>query len=187
MTKFTHFWLCSVVIALICGCATTTKSPLRVTAPARLDQRDKWTYLTIADDSHRYEMPWEMPPCPAVAPLEADRIYTFTIVNERFMGAALPRVVRVEQDGLMIYDREICEVHHATMQRKRVRIIYGLVRPGPGSPSVDTERSRFPHSREVAFGGCASGPRSPKTRKVFVCSECKAAYLDWRKQSSSTK
>src|SRR5437764_14494579 len=107
MANLLHCWLCSVVAAIICGCSTTTTSALRTTAPARLDQRDKWTYLTIADASHRYEMPWEMPPCRAVVPLEAGRMYTFSIVNERFRRHRIPLVARIEREGQMLYDREI--------------------------------------------------------------------------------
>jgi hypothetical protein len=129
-----------------------------------------------------------MPPhYTGIVPLEADRVYTFTILQERFRRHYLPEVIRVEQDGRAIYDREICEVHHRTMERKRVRIIYGLIRPGPGSPSAETKRSQFPHHCEVSFGGCVSGPGGPKTERVFLCGECKVAYSAWRAQSVSIK
>ena len=70
-----------------------------------------------------------------IVPLEADEALGFPIVNERFRRLPLPNVVGPEQDGRMIYDREIWEVQHQTTERKGGRIIYGLVRPGPGSPA----------------------------------------------------
>src|SRR5207249_1427271 len=115
-----------------------------------------------------------------------DTVYTFTILNERFKRYRLPEVGRVERDGRTIFDREICEVHHQTMERKRVRIIYGLIRPGPSAPSSEIERSHFPHRREVTLGGCVSGMGTPRSARVFVCTASKAAYANWRAHNATT-
>lgn len=149
-------------------------------------------YLTISDAKHSYEFPWGIPPhYNGSVVLESNRVYTFTVIEEPLsllgVGSSFPVVVRVERDGKMIYDREVCEVHQIQMERKWVRIVYGLIAPGPGEPSGDTEQRLFPHRREVSFGGCVVSPDSPKTNKVYVCSQCKKAYEKWKTENTKTK
>jgi hypothetical protein len=189
MRTIVHVILCLVFSQLVADAAEQSNAPVVITAPARLEQRGDWIYLTISDARHSYDLPWAMPPhyAGSVA-LESNRVYTFTIIEEPSRsGFLLSDVVRVERDGKMIYDREICEVHHIKMDRKEVRIAYGLLVPGPGEPTGDIEQRLFPHRYEVAFGGCVVSPNSPKTDKVYVCSECKKAYEKWKSKNKKTK
>jgi hypothetical protein len=168
--------------------AESSKPPVVITAPARLEQRGDWTWLTISDAKNSYELPWALQPHVGSVALEPNRVYTFTIVEEPFhYRFPIPQVARVERDGKVIYDRETCEAHHVKMDRKVVRIDYGLIVPGPGEPTGETEHRLFPHRHEVAFGGCVVMPDSPKTEKVYVCSECKKAYDKWRAENKSSK
>src|SRR2546423_2544860 len=77
------------------------KSAVVITAPAKLQARGEWIYLTIADGKDNYELPWAMPPHYAGSlALESNRVYTFTVIEEFFQrGISIPQVVRVERDG----------------------------------------------------------------------------------------
>ena len=177
--------LCFVFSQLVASAAEQSNAPVVITAPAKLEQRGDWIYLTISDAKHSYDLPWAN--YAGSVALESNRVYTFTIIEEPFRSGFIPEVVRVERDGKMIYDREICEVHHIKMYRKEVRIAYGLILPGPGEPTGETEQRLFPHRLEVSFGGCVVSPDSPKTEKVYVCSECKKAYEKWKSKHTKTK
>ncbi|HMJ65368.1 MAG TPA: hypothetical protein VK615_08445 [Candidatus Binatia bacterium] len=148
-------------------------------------------YLTISNENARYEVYWSYPPNydrPVV--LESNRVYTFTVIGEPINDCpslVVPRVVRVEKDGKMLYDREICDVHHIRMERKEVPILYGLILPGLGEPGGDTAQRLFPHRYETRLGGCCVTPTSPKTDKVYVCSECKKAYANWNANTKPEK
>ena len=181
--------LCFVFSQLVANAAEQSKARVVITAPAKLEQRGDWIYLTISDARHSYDLPWAMPPHYAGSvTLESNRVYTFTIIEERSRsGFLIPEVVRIERDRKLIYDREICEVHHIKMDRKQVKIEYGLILPGPGEPTGETAQRLFPHRLEVAFGGCVVSPDSPKTEKVYVCRECKKAYEKWKSENKKTK
>lgn len=86
-----------------------------------------------------------------------------------------------------IYNIEVCEIHRTKMEHEEVRIAYGLIRPGPDEPSGDTERRLFSHRRGYSLGGCVITPFSPKTMRVYVCTDCKKAYQKWMTDNKKTK
>ena len=169
--------------------AEKAKAPVVITAPAKLKPCGNWMCLTIADEKHNFELLWAMQPHYSVpVALESNRVYRFTVIKEPFRGGiniTIPEVIRVEQDGRVIYDREVCQVHQLKMDRKKVPIVYGLFRPHPGEPSAATERQLFPHSRDFVLGGCVVGPE--KTDHIFVCSDCKKAYEKWKTENPPKK
>ena len=189
MRKSLFLLLCFTFVKPLIHSAESAKAPVIITAPARLENRDGWTYLIISNSNHSYELPWARPPhFDGDVALQADQVYTFTVIEEPFMRDVLiPHVAKVEQNGRTIYDREVCEVHHAKMERKKVRVVYGLIRPGAGEPSSDTERRLFPHRHEISFGGCDVGSYSPKTEKIYVCDQCKKAYAKWKAENPSPR
>jgi hypothetical protein len=119
--------------------------------------------------------------------LDTNQFYTFTVAQKPFYNFTTPELQRVELAGQTIYDIEVCEVHKTRMEHKKVKILYGLIRLAPDEPSADTERRLFPHHREYSFGGCCVTPDSPKTERVYVCSECKKAYEKWKSENKMAK
>ena len=110
--------------------AAEKSAPLTIiTAPAKLEPGGEWIYLTISDAKHSYELPCVFrPPYNGPVALESNRVYTFTLMKEPYKtGRLISHVVKVEQDGKMIYDREVCEAHQVKMERTEVKIIYGLI------------------------------------------------------------
>lgn len=186
------FWILSGCLGI-----SAAEQPAQVTItthPRFVELRGQYTCLVIADDKHSYQIGWALH-LPKVqffpVSLDTNLVYTFTVAEEpeeRFKSdIRLPRLRRVQLGDQTIYDIEVCEVHKTRMDHKRVEIIYGLVLPGPDEPSADTERRLFPHRREYSLRGCASGPDSPKTERVYVCTECKKAYEQWKSENKKTK
>jgi hypothetical protein len=185
-------------IVLGCLAVSAAERVTRVTIATRprfVEHRGLYTCLVIADDKHSYEIYWalHLPKEVQFFPISLDTnlVYTFTVAeepNERFKNdIRLPKLRRVQQGNQTIYDLEVCEVHKTKMDHKQVEIVYGLILPGPDEPSANTEQRLFPHRREYWLGGCASGPDSPKTEKVYVCTECKKAYEKWKSEDKKTK
>jgi hypothetical protein len=160
-----------------------------ITTKPRIEQRGQFSYLVIADTSHTFDIGWGMPPDMQFIPvsLDTNRVYTFTVVQKPFRSITIPELRKVQSGGQMIYDIEVCEIHKTKMEHKEVKIVYGLIIPGPDAPSGDTERRLFPHHREYSLGGCVIFQDSPKTEKVYVCSECKKAYEKWKSENKKTK
>jgi hypothetical protein len=165
-----------------------------VTAPAKMEWRNDWMYLHVSDGKHSYEFPWGYPPHyshTGIVSLETNHVYTFTVIEEEstlipkhlmLTNIPIPRVLRIEDRGKLVWDHEVCEVHKVKMELKEVPIVYGLIRPAPGAPTPDQELHLFPHRWEVSHGGCAISPHSPKSEKIYVCRECKQAYDDWKQK-----
>lgn len=136
--------------------------------------------------------------------LASNSNYTFTVEEQRIclldesktiIPSSLKRedfmmtrhtLVRISRDGTVLWDREVCEVHKRKMARIDAPIIYGLIIPNGPQPTLEQMQTGFPHYREVRFGGCVVGQE--KTEKMFVCSDCKAAYAKWENaQPARTK
>lgn len=127
-------------------------------------------------------------PCP----IAAGQTYQFILTYEDHFGWPLKAapgqpafsspyltvLVRVGQGERLLYDREICEVHHRRMSRREVPIEYGLSGGfDEAIPSLEEQRAAFPHALEFRSGGCIVGAQ--KTAQVFVCEECKRAHRVW--------
>ncbi len=158
-----------------------------ITTRPRFADRGQFTYLLLADAKQRYEVAWAMPPKMQFVPvvLDTNRVYTFTLHEKPYRDITIPELLRVQADGQTIYDVAVCEVHKTKMELKEVRISYGL--PAPSVLPTDTERRLFPHCREQVLGGCVISPDSPKTEKIYVCSECKSGYEKWKGENARTK
>jgi hypothetical protein len=183
-----------------------TNSLIVITAPAKFELRGDSTYLTISDSKHSYDFLWAYRPqykwafspqrniYTGIVSLETNHVYTFTVIEEDpsldslhkdhlLIKTPIPRVRRIEDHGKLIWDREVCEVHWIKMDFRNVPIVYGdRLRPVPGEPTSDEELRLFPHRLEVYYGGGGYGSDSPKTNKVYVCSECKKAYEKWKSE-----
>ncbi len=189
MRKFLQLLLLVTLSQIAGSAAEGAKDTINITATPKFEHRGEWVYLLIADSKHNFDIAWSMPPRFSLFPvsLQTNRTYTFTVLEEPYKDIKVPKVIRVRQDDKVIYDQEICELHGTQMEYKTVRIAYGLIRPKPGEPSGEDEKRLFPHRREISFGGCCVEPDSPKTEKVFVCGQCKAAYENWKKEHPNTK
>jgi hypothetical protein len=192
----------AILVFLVLGCQTIccAESPAEaiiITAKPKFSTKDHFRDLIVSDGKSSYEIGWA-----AVFPfqrnvyfypvsLNSRKTYTFTIIQEPFAvydrTLLVPRLKRVEANGEVIFDAGICEVHKEKMAWKEVPIVYGLIQPKPGEPSATMERRQFPHRYEVSFGGCVVGLRSPKTKTIYVCEECKEAYAAWRSKNRAEK
>ncbi|PWU10638.1 MAG: hypothetical protein C5B50_25095 [Verrucomicrobia bacterium] len=171
------------------ACQGKNKTTINVTCAPRFEQRGDFVYLVIRDSIHSYEVGYSMPPRVVFLPvsLDTNRIYTFTISEKPLKGTKFKSstVLRVQADEKVIYDEEICEVHHTRMQQKKVPILYGLLMRSPDEPPWEDEQKLFPHRNEVVSGGCC--PLPEKTEIIYLCNQCKMAYEQWRKQHPSTR
>jgi hypothetical protein len=196
MRAINHLLLC-LAVTQFSGCTVRNNlpparvtpprtEPVVITAQAKMVPRGDWIYLIIADASHRYELMWAKPPhFSRNIEIEANRVYTFTIVEEKSVWSSLftPRIAKVEENGLTIYDREVCEVHQIKMERKKVPILYGLFRESPGEPAAQVNHELFPHRHDVVLGGCVVERDSPKTDRIYVCRQCRDAYARWKAEN----
>ncbi len=175
-------------VVVLAGCSGLPEGKglkqIAMVARPEFENDGTFTTLRLTDGECNYSVSWGMPPDVWFVPvtLDTNRTYRFTIMQRPTVGLA--KVRKVEENGQTIYDEEICEVHQVRMEHKRVRIRYGLIRPGPNAPDWATERDFFPHGREYSLGGCVSMPSSPKQTKVYVCGACKEAYSLWMRQHS---
>ena len=73
---------------------------------------------------------------------------------------------------------DICELHHVRMDKKPVRIVYGLMAATPYSIAYHTASTNsFPHADDVAGGGCVEGPE--KFVLLYSCPMCEQARKKW--------
>ena len=80
----------------------------------------------------------------------------------------------------------ICEVHHISMERRLVPVVFGLA-PGGREYSEAMERD-FPHSSLHVDGGCVSDARFLHARfPWYVCPECKRAERQWAEKHRNTR
>jgi hypothetical protein len=179
---------------IVLGCVTLPAAEraaqtVVITAKPKIEQRGQFSYLVIADTNHSFDIGWGMPPDMQFIPvsLDTNRVYAFTVAQKPFHTITIPELRKVQSSGRTIYDIEVCEVHKTKMDYKEVRISYGLPAPRPDEPSGDIERRLFPHHREYSLGGCVISPDSPKTEKVYFCSDCKKAYEKWKSENKKTK
>ena len=183
---FKTFFL-TICVLLLAGCAR--QRLVVVTAKPQFIQENEWVNLVLRDAGQEYKVGWGMGTNVhfVPVPLNTNETYTFTISQQSTDDVWFSELQKVQQDGRLVYDVGICEVHHAPMQKKKVRIVYGLVEPSPGEPSFEIDAQLFPHRWEVSFGGCVDSFFSPRTEKIYVCSECKKAYQQWKVEHSASK
>ena len=179
-----------------------------VTTAARFQEKEGVTYLIIREGIFYLDLPWISRPAAPDRPaqpyhfypatLEAGKTYRFTFEEKRHLydeGLAVPttfpfyrpqfydtQLVRIASGDTVLYDREVCAVHHCKMARVEVPILYGLAPHLGKVPPPDLSRT-FPNYEEFARGGCCiiTGPgvSVTKTELKYVCPECKRAYTVW--------
>ncbi len=195
MRRIIHLVLILTLAQSVSNAADTAWSPVIIESPARFETRDGQLYLYINGTNRAYLLPWGTSPSMPLhystsISLESNRVYTFTIITEDFKKPDAPTVrrstvVKVERDGKIIYDREVCEVHQIRMEYRQGWIVYTYMLPGPGEPSEVIEQRLFPHRKKHSFGGIDYNPGTPRKGDVYVCSQCKEAYEKWKTEHAS--
>ena len=177
----------SSLIILGCVALTATESTIIITAKPKFEQRGLFTYLVLADTNHSLDLVWGMPPEIQFNPvaLDANRAYTFTVVQKAHQSITIPELRRVQSSGQTIYDIEVCEVHKTKMEHKEVRVDYGLRAAVAVEPSREIERRLFPHRHEELYGGCVESGLSPKSQLRYFCTDCKVAYEKWKSENTT--
>lgn len=178
-----------LLIALGCVDLTAIEKAIVITAKPRFELRGHFMYLVIADSTQSLDIVWGMPPEIQFKrlPLDATRVYTFTVGQKTHRRFTIPELRKVQLKGETIYDIEFCEVHKTKMEYRALPIGYGLVGYVDIEPTPDIERQLFPHRREHLDGGCVVSPSSPKSEQRFVCIDCKASYEKWKAENKKTE
>ncbi len=172
--------------------AAEEKMEVTITAPAKFEKESVFTRLRISDGTANYSLSWavQQPGQPAYFYYPVELVpgekYTFRLreipkgatEGGRVYGLLDGMLSRISSGEKVLYDREVCEVHHVKMDWKDVPILSGLPTRRPDEPAWELERKTFPHRREAFNGGCIVGP--DKTSKMFVCPECRVAYEKWQ-------
>jgi hypothetical protein len=96
-------------------------------------------------------------------------------------------VVETIKDGSeIIYDARICELHKVPMARVLLPVQYGY--PGLESVALNVESRGFPHGLPFSgHGGCVVFKGAERKKMSYQCSQCVAAYLDWRTEQDKAK
>ena len=184
------------------GCLERSPT-VTITAPAKFERRPtsisspgddfSYVYLRIFSGTRSYDVYWGLDwgdHAMSFFPVElaADKEYDFTLAQEPPTSEddvdgnfPVPHIVRIVQwphfaGGPVLYDREICEVHHCRMKRSELPIAYGMLAT---LYTADEFKTLFPHSQKFVAGGCIAGDR--KTDLIFVCPQCGKAYANWLK------
>ena len=161
---------------------------IEVTAPAVFQETGRVKYLVVSDKAQKFQFALTVegangkPVALIPVQLVEKQEYTFEIEKEDLggkSGSAIPRLVKVSQDGKVIFDREICELHRRKMRSQSVRIIYGFPMRNPKDPKFEEEAALFPHRLKPLLGGCVVGEK--KSEDILVCPDCDAAYERWLK------
>jgi hypothetical protein len=179
--------------------AADVSPEITITSPAKFEIQNGFTRLLFSQGDARYSLSWAVQQpgqeltsyYPVI--LQPGETYTFTLRDVKTPSTGGHEIAllegtlaRISRGDNVVYDREVCEVHHAKMQLTDVPILYGL--PGkvvgePAPPPYATAQKLFPHQHTVYFGGCIVGPGEEKTKKLLVCAECRAAYQKWLQEA----
>ncbi len=166
-----------------------------MTSKPRFERRGQLLVdLVISDTNQSFEISWgsALPRMQFIpVSLDTNRVYSFTVGQKAFQNSTIPELRKVQSGGHTIYDIEICEIHKAKMEHKEVKITSDP-RRRPDEPSIEVERRLFPHSREYSVRRCVISvggfePDSPKTERVYVCSDCRKAYEKWKAENKKIK
>lgn len=176
--------------------AAEETTDLTITAPAKFETNQGFTRLLISDGTAKFSLSWavQQPGQEKTnyypVTLQPGETYTFTLRLPKSVAATADdhekalmetMFLRVASGDKVLYDREVCALHHARMQWMDVPIVYGLVGRGPAQPPWAVEQKLFPNRHEAIYAGCILGPE--KTQRTLVCAECRAAYEVWKKEA----
>jgi|GEM_PF-3106431 len=187
-------YLLALLSCLACVSCVGAKIPKerKVTLEAKL----KFKKNAIGKDNHYYTV--KIGKRSAVWPTEAfpptrlkrDKIYKLDLIEEEYRSNIgkidgeqwvywAPELVNVYDGSKLLYDATVCEVHRTQMDRKAVRITYGLYWP-PKSYQEARDKD-FPHTG-LALGGCCVDSERTYTHS-WVCSDCVANKERWSKEN----
>jgi hypothetical protein len=100
-------------------------------------------------------------------------------------------VEKIFEEGRVIYDLSVCQVHGVQMGKEGVPIDYGFGGPRnyyPSShapePSFDTRMQLFPNYVEMVYGGCVV---FEPTAMLYTCPRCRAAFTQWEQQHTTER
>jgi hypothetical protein len=171
-------------LAFACLSQAANAQQQSITGPAEIRQDGDWTWLEVSDGQSNFKTSWVNP----LVQLSPGRIYTFVVL---FHPYTEPDVEKIFQEGLIIYDLSVCQVHSVKMDKEEVPIIFGR---GPrnyypnthgAQPSFETRMQLFPHYVEVIYGGCVAYPE--RTAMLYICPICRAAFTQWEQQPTTQR
>jgi len=122
--------------------------------------------------------------------LSSDTVYDFVLV-ERSNPARYGQLIwhdiwRVSLKGRVLYDHEVCEVHHV-----RLRRVVSLTEHGYAGLPDDKEMERlthvYPHSltgRPILCPIGSAPSEGPTTDEILVCDQCEQAFQRLKKEPS---
>ncbi|MES2660206.1 MAG: hypothetical protein V4689_16400 [Verrucomicrobiota bacterium] len=143
------------------------------------DFKDYHTFETDGPDGRR-SIYW-----PDTAPkpkrMDKNRYYTLDLFEEEWKPFSndpervfwRPELFRVHDGGKLLYDASVCGKHHTQMERKLVKISYGLPSRTPEWMAL---RKNAPNEGTV-LGGCCVDENRLETR-TWVCPVCKSIHDD---------
>jgi len=109
---------------------------------------------------------------PIVVVGKREHVDWFDAVDDAYDQLQL--LVRIESNGMILFDKSICGTHHIAMNLTEVPIAYGMLASTETEIYCDTH---FPHFRDYAAGGCLV--QEEKTTWVYVCPACVAACKEY--------
>ena len=78
----------------------------------------------------------------------------------------------------------ICEIHNCKMEKKEIKISYGLWNGGmPGY--IEQRENNFPNSDDIIHGGCVYSEDSPKYEIKYFCEICNNIRDEWNSKHNS--
>lgn len=148
-----------------------------ITGPAQIRQDGAWTWLEVSDGNNHFKTSWVHP----TVQLVPGRTYTFVVFSHPHWEASVEKIF---DEGRIIYDLSVCQVHDFRMGKEAVPVIYGYNSHRKSYPSTDgaepsfeTRMQLFPHYVEVASGGCVNN--GERTVMLYACPKCRAAFTQW--------
>lgn len=191
-----------LTFAIACSVLAADDRHLRqVTGTPKLEAGYQSKYLVLENGKEPIRILWELDgsreinatPRPLFpVTLEPNTVYVFTVdedeeqitfgdgTDRRVYVRVKQTLVRIARDGQIVYDQLDCAVHKRRMDRIKAEVVVGMQGdPGPHAPE-SILKERFPNYRDKHYAGCID--LGERTRLMYVCPDCKAAYLAWAAQ-----
>lgn len=176
---------------------TKSESPLKPTVKTprertvSISAKPNFKKESIGKDHHYFTFEIEGPEggrsivwpddAPKPGDLDQNRSYTLELVEEEFTSSHepittywSPELVKLHDGQKLLYDASVCRVHQTQMDRKLVKISYGL----PSFTPEWTEIMKNAPNDGTVFGGCCVDSDRPETR-TWVCPVCKSIHDDF--------
>ena len=169
-----------MVAAFAFTACSTAPRERAVSITAKPNFKDYHTFVTEGPDGQR-SIYWP-DSAPKPKRLHQDHFYRLDLLEEEWKpfgnepDRAIwnPELSRVYDGEKLLYDSSICTKHRTQMERKLVKISYGL--PSRAPEWIDL-RQNAPNDGTV-LGGCCVDETRLETR-TWVCPACKAVHDDF--------